>query len=69
MLNGTSVSERYINVNGNNSGPGWYNLSFNQVVDNINLNTGYYYFIIRSDGWTGKVAFSGISEREVSYKW
>ena len=36
---------------------------------NINLNIGYYYFIIRSDGWTGEVAFSGINEREVSYKW
>lgn len=69
MLNGTSVSERYIHVNGNSSDLGWYNLSFNQIINNINLNTGYYYFIIRSDGWTGKVAFSGISEREVSYKW
>jgi hypothetical protein len=69
MLNGTSVSEQYIHVNGNTSNPGWYNLSFSQVINNINLNTGYYYFIIRSDGWTGEVAFSGISEREVSYKW
>jgi hypothetical protein len=69
MLNGTSVSERYIYVNDNSSVPGWYNLSFNQVINNINLNTGYYYFIIRSDGWTGKVAFSGINEAETSYKW
>ncbi len=69
VLNGTSVSEQYIHVNDNSSDPSWYNLSFNQIIDNINLNTGYYYFIIRSDGWTGKVAFSGISEMEVSYKW
>ena len=69
ILNGTSVSERYIYVNDNISAPSSYNLSFSQVINNINLNTGYYYFIIRSDGWIGKVAFSGISEMETSYKW
>ena len=69
MLNGTSVSDKYILINGNSSVSGWYNLSFNQIIDNINLNTGFYYFIIRSDGWAGKVAFSGISEMETSYKW
>ena len=69
MLNGTSISERYIYLSDNRSVPSWYNTSFNQVINNINLNTGYYYFLIRSDGLTGKVAFSGITEIEVSYKW
>ena len=69
MLNGTPVSKEYIDISDNNSAPAWHNMSFNQVINNINLNTGYYYFIISSNGWTGKVEFSGISETEVSYRW
>jgi hypothetical protein len=68
MLNGTPVSIEYMDIN-NNSAPAWHNMSFNQVINNINLNNGYYYFIISSNGWTGKIEFSGISETEVSYKW
>jgi len=69
MLNGTPVSKEYIDISDNNSTLAWHNMSFNQVINNINLNTGYYYFIISSNGWTGKIEFSGISETEVSYKW
>lgn len=69
MLNGTAVYEQYINATGSNLDSGCHNISFKQVIHNVNLNTGYYYFIIRSEGWTGKVGFSGISENEVSYKW
>jgi len=68
MLNGTVASEKYININNNLVKEG-YNIYFNQVINNINLNTGYYYFIIKSNGFIGKIAFQGINEREVSYKW
>lgn len=69
MLNGTPVYKEYIDINDSNSAFAWHNVSFSQVINNINLNTGYYYFIIRSNGWTGKVEFGGIREMEVSYKW
>jgi hypothetical protein len=68
MLNGTAISEKYININ-NNLVKGCHNISFKQVINNINLNNGYYYFIIKSNGFIGKIAFQGINEREVSYKW
>ncbi|SIM60666.1 DUF2079 domain-containing protein [Cuniculiplasma divulgatum] len=68
MLNGTDVSEKYINIH-NNLAKECHDISFNQVINNINLNTGYYYFIIKSNGFTGKIAFKGINEKEVSYKW
>lgn len=68
MLNGTVASEKYINIHNNLVKEG-YNIYFNQVINNINLNTGYYYFIIKSNGFLGKVAFEGLNEKEVSYKW
>ena len=69
VLNGAPVSIRYINVPRNASGVRTVDVSFSQVFNEITLSNGYYYFIVRSNGWYGgNITFSGTSVNEV-YTW
>lgn len=64
VLNGSTIASRTIKEN--NYSENILNITFTQPINTITLNTGFYYFIIKSEGFNGSVVFNGLYVKEVS---
>ncbi|MHB8396204.1 MAG: DUF2079 domain-containing protein [Thermoplasmataceae archaeon] len=69
MLNGSIVSEKYVNITKDNRHSTSANVTIDRMISQITLTTGYFYFIVRENGFTGNVTFTGLTVKEVSYQW
>lgn len=63
MMNNSIVDTKFINVT--NALHNKVRISFNQMFTNIEPS-GYYYFIIKSDGFNGGISFNGVSVSQIS---